>query len=108
MKIEGRRIKKSRLIRAGRFIVQVKVDAVIPDADHSEPCCEPEVVEFIRQIHDRAEAGDIEWLRTVGDVYILAHSKSAQLRDVLLFATAWGCEASEGNHAASRPVLPGH
>jgi len=77
MKIEGRRIKKMRLIRAGRLIVQVEVDAVIPDADPSEPCYEPDVVEFIREVHERADAGDIEWLKTVGDVYVLAHSKSA-------------------------------
>ncbi len=64
-------------LHAGRFAVRLEVEAVIPPDDPSEPCYEPDVVEFIREVHERANAGDIEWLKTVGDVYVLAHSKSA-------------------------------
>jgi hypothetical protein len=50
--------------------VRVEVDAVIPDDDPSEPCFEPATVEFLREVHDRAQAGDIDWLRRIGDVYV--------------------------------------
>lgn len=77
MKIEGQRIRKTRWVHAGRFAVRLEVEAVIPPDDPSEPCYEPDVVEFIREVHERANAGDVEWLKTVGDVYVLAHAKSA-------------------------------
>ena len=47
----------------------VEVDAVIPDEDPSEACFEPDVVKFIRDVHDHATAGDVEWLKRHGKVY---------------------------------------
>ena len=73
MKFEGRRVKRIRWVHAGPCVVRVEVDAVIPVDDASEPCFEPATVEFLREVHERAEARDIAWLNNVGDVY-LRHS----------------------------------
>jgi hypothetical protein len=68
MRIAGKRIRKARLVRTDRFIVAVEVEAVIPDADPSEPCFEPETVELLREVESRALAGDVDWLRSRGKV----------------------------------------
>jgi len=49
--------------------VAVEVEAVIPDAEPSEPCYEPETVELLREIESHARAGDLAWLTTRGKVY---------------------------------------
>ena len=69
MKLPGKRVKRTRLVRTDRFVVAVEVEAVIPDADPSEPCYEPEVVELLRQVELHAKRGDVEWLRQHGKVY---------------------------------------
>lgn len=69
MKFEGKRVKQVRWIHAAACVVRVEVEAVIPIDDPSEPCFEPPTVEFLREVHARAEAGDIAWLRNVGQVY---------------------------------------
>ena len=73
MKFEGKRVKQIRWVHAGPCVVRVEVDAVIPVDYASEPCFEPTTVEFLREVHERAEARDIDWLNNVGDVY-LRHS----------------------------------
>lgn len=70
MAIEGKRVKEVRWIHAGPCVVRVEVDAVIPAGDPSEPCFEPEAVRFLRQVHEKAEAGDIAWLQKIGKVYV--------------------------------------
>jgi hypothetical protein len=57
------------LVRTDKYVIAVEVEAVIPDADPSEPCYESETVEFLREVESRARAGDIAWLRTRGKVY---------------------------------------
>jgi hypothetical protein len=69
MRISGKRITRTRLVRTERFIVAVEVEAVIPDADPSEPCFESEIVELLREVEARARHGDIDWLRQHGKVY---------------------------------------
>ena len=59
-----------RWVHAGPCVVRVAVEAVMPTDDPSEPCYEPVTVEFLREVHERAEAGDVEWLKNVGDVYV--------------------------------------
>jgi hypothetical protein len=49
MNLPGKRVRRIRLVRTDRFVVAVEVEAVIPDADPSEPCYEPEVVELLRE-----------------------------------------------------------
>lgn len=65
----GRSVKRTRLVRTDRFVVAVEVDAIIPDEDPSEVCYEPAVVELLREVERRANAGDVAWLRRHGKVY---------------------------------------
>ena len=74
MHIEGKRLKRTRLIQKGRYIVSVEVEMVVPTEDDSEPCYEPETVELLREVAERAEQGDIEWLRRHGKVFELVDS----------------------------------
>jgi hypothetical protein len=69
MRLEGKRVRRTRLVRTDRFVVAVEVEAVIPDADSSEPCFEPSVVELLRQVESHARSGDVEWLKRYGKVY---------------------------------------
>lgn len=69
MRIDGKRVRRTRLVRTDRFVVAVEVEAVIPDADPSEPCYEPETVALLREVESRARAGDVDWLRSRGKVY---------------------------------------
>jgi hypothetical protein len=68
--VPGKRIKRTRLVRTERLIVAVEVEAVIPDADPSEPCFEPPTVEFLRQVEQHARSEDIDWLKRHGKVYL--------------------------------------
>lgn len=72
MHVSGKRVKRTRLIRTERLVVAVEVEAVIPDAEPSEPVYEPHVVELLRQVQSRAQAGDLAWLRRHGRVYVEA------------------------------------
>lgn len=69
MRIPGKRVRRTRLVRTDRYIVAVEVDAVIPDADPGEPCFEAETVELLREVEMRARQGDVAWLRRHGKVY---------------------------------------
>ncbi len=42
---------------------------VIPPDDPSEPCYEAETVQFLREVRELAECGDVAWLRQTGKVY---------------------------------------
>jgi hypothetical protein len=65
----GKRIRRTRLVRTDKFVVAVEVDAVLPDADPSEPCYEPATVEFLREVEMHARRGDVDWLKQRGKVY---------------------------------------
>jgi hypothetical protein len=67
--LPGKRIRRTRLVRTDRFVIAVEVEAVIPDADPSEPCFEPHTVEFLRQVEQHAKSGDVAWLTQHGKVY---------------------------------------
>ena len=41
-----------------------------PPDDPGEPCYEAETVQFLRQVRDRADQGDLDWLRRHGKVYV--------------------------------------
>ena len=69
MRIPGERIKKTRLIQTEKYVVAVDVEMVIPPDDPSEPCYESETVEFLREVKQRAEQGDVDWLSRRGKVY---------------------------------------
>ena len=69
MRLQGKRVRRTRLVRTDRFVVAIEVEAVIPDADPSEPCFESETVELLREVEQRARQGDIAWLQQRGKVY---------------------------------------
>jgi len=69
MQLPGKRVHRTRWVRTERFVVAVEVDAVIPDADPSEPCYESETVELLRDVEKHAKRGDLEWLKRHGKVY---------------------------------------
>jgi hypothetical protein len=54
MNIPGKRVGRTRLVRTDRFVIAVEVEAVIPDADPSEACFEPQVVELLREVESHA------------------------------------------------------
>lgn len=70
MRLEGERIRKTRMIQRGRFVVVVEVELVIPQ-DSFEPCLEPDAVKFLKEVEERAERGDKSWLLKHGTVYEL-------------------------------------
>ena len=74
MRIAGERIKRTRLIQTDKYVVAVDVDLVIPPDDPSEPCYESETVQFLREVKERAERGDLEWLNRRGKVYAALES----------------------------------
>lgn len=69
MRISGERIKRTRLIQTERYVVAVEVEMVIPADDPSEPCYESETVQFLREVKERAERGEVVWLTQKGKVY---------------------------------------
>jgi hypothetical protein len=69
MRIPGRRITRTRLIQTERFVVAVDVEMVVFADDPSEPCCESETVQLLRDIKEHAERGDVDWLTGKGKVY---------------------------------------
>jgi hypothetical protein len=74
MKIPGKRLKRTRLVRGGRFVVAVEVEMVIPSDEPSEPCIEAETVQMLREIAEHAELGDRQWIQQRGKVYELIDS----------------------------------
>ncbi|RLS41034.1 MAG: hypothetical protein DWH78_03045 [Planctomycetota bacterium] len=69
MTIVKEKVRRTRLIQTERFVVAVEIDLVIPEDDPSEPCLEPETVNFLKQVKAKADEGDVDWLRKRGKVY---------------------------------------
>ncbi len=69
MRIPGERIKRTRLVQTDKYVVAVEVEMVIPVDDPIEPCYEAETVQSLREIKDRAEREDINWLANKGKIY---------------------------------------
>lgn len=69
MKIEGQRIKKTRLIQSDRYVIAVDVEMVYPVDDPSEPCLEAETVQLLKEVKQRADRGDVAWLKQHGRVF---------------------------------------
>ena len=59
MRIPGQRIRRTRLIQSDRYVVAVDVEMVVPVDDPSEPCYEAETINLLREIKERADAGDL-------------------------------------------------
>jgi len=69
MRIPGQRIKRTRLIQSEKYVVAVEIEMVIPVDDPTEPCYESETVEYLRQVKEHADGGDVNWLAKRGKVY---------------------------------------
>jgi hypothetical protein len=50
--------------------VRVEVEAVYPDEDPSEVCLEPDTLKFLDEVQRLANAGSVDALAKLGDVYI--------------------------------------
>ena len=74
MRVEGKRLKRTRLIQKGRYVVAVEVEMVVLPDDPSEPCYEAETVAMLKQVAQHAARGDLEWLRQHGKVYEVVDS----------------------------------
>ena len=74
MRIQGKRIKRTRLVQGGRFVVAVEVEMVVPPDDPSEPCYEAETVQMLRSVAEHAARGDRQWIQQRGAVYELVES----------------------------------
>ncbi len=57
------------MVQTDNYVVVLMVEAVIPEDDPSEAVFEPAVVNFLKEVQEHAEAGDLEWLRQHGKVY---------------------------------------
>ncbi len=64
-----RREKRKRWVQRGRYAVEVEVEVVYPVDDPLEACLEPETLRWLDEIGQRAEEGDLDYLRTVGRVF---------------------------------------
>lgn len=69
MKIPGKRLKRTRFIQSSKYVVAVEVEMVIPVDDPSEPCYEAETVNFLKEVKEHVDQGDVAWLTEHGKVY---------------------------------------
>ena len=72
MRIPGKRVKRQKLVQTDKYVVAVEVEMVIPPDDPGEPCYEAETINLLREIKERAEKGDVAWLKQHGKVYTAA------------------------------------
>jgi hypothetical protein len=70
MTVEGRRIRIPKWIFGDQCVVKVDIEAVVPDFDPGEPCLEPDTVRWLDQLQRQADAGDVEHLSRIGEVYV--------------------------------------
>lgn len=70
MSVPGKRIRVVKWIHGKRCVVRVDADAVVPDADPSEPCLEPATLRWLDELQALADAGDVDALAKVGEVYV--------------------------------------
>ena len=50
--------------------MRVEVDAIIPDEDPSEPCFEPEAVQWMDRLQQLADEGNVVELAKAGQIYV--------------------------------------
>jgi hypothetical protein len=62
-------MKRMRLIQTEKYVVALEVEMVVPIDDPTEPCYEAETIQLLREVKERAERGDLAWLKQHGKVY---------------------------------------
>jgi hypothetical protein len=68
--IPGKRVRVPKWIHGRLCVVRVDADAVIPDADPSEPCLEPATLRWLDDLQKLADAGDVETLSKARDEFV--------------------------------------
>jgi hypothetical protein len=68
--IGGKRVRVPKWIHGRVCVVRVEVEAIIPDADLTEPCLEPHTLRWLDQLQELADDGNVEALAKVGDVFV--------------------------------------
>ena len=68
--VKGKRIKLRKWIDGDLCAVRVEVEAVIPDADPSEPCLEPDTLRHLDHLRQLAAEGKVAELEKYGAVYV--------------------------------------
>jgi len=63
-------VRIPRWIHAARCVVRVEVDAIIPDADPSEPCLELATVRWLEDVQAMADAWEFDRLAAIGELYV--------------------------------------
>lgn len=69
-RIPGKRIRVTKWIHGRLCVVRVETDAIVPDADPSEPCLEPATVKWLDELQRLADAGDVGSLEKHGEVFV--------------------------------------
>lgn len=64
----NKHIRITRWIHGRLCVVRVTVDAVVPDADPSEPCLELATVRWLEELQALADDGRVDELARLGDV----------------------------------------
>jgi hypothetical protein len=57
------------LVQTAEYVVAVEVEMVVPNDDPSEPCYEAETIQLLREISERANRGELDWIKAHGKVY---------------------------------------
>ena len=70
MPLPGKRSNLTKWIHGPLCAVRVQVEGVIPDADPSEPCLEPETLRFLDELQRLADAGNVAGLERHGEVFV--------------------------------------
>lgn len=68
--LKGKQVHIPQWIHSDLCAVRVLVDAIIPDADPSEPCLEPPALRYLDSLQELANAGKVDELAKHGDVYV--------------------------------------
>ena len=70
LNIPGKRVRVPKWVHGRLCVVRVETEAIIPDADPSEPCLEPATLRWLDDLQRLADAGDVEALSKVGEVFV--------------------------------------
>jgi hypothetical protein len=70
LQIPGKRVRLPKWIHGRLCVVRVEVEAIIPDADPSEPCLEPATLRWLDELQRLADMGNIEALEAAGEVFV--------------------------------------
>ena len=68
--LPGKRVRVTKWIHGRMCVARVEAEAVLPEADPSEPCLEPATLRWLDDLQKLADEGDVEALARVGEVFV--------------------------------------